>query len=68
MTTFLPKVEVRSQLSAFMVSTQHYYMLGSAYLHSQNEKQYFDRKGSSVDIISEENVFGGLAVTSDVCL
>ena len=55
--TLWSEVEERGQLPAFVVASQHKYCLSKLYLDGQNEAQNFDWEATSVDIISQENVF-----------
>lgn len=50
--TLLSEVEVRSQLPAFVVSSQHYEFLGPCNFHRQKQNQTFDREGASIYVVS----------------
>lgn len=52
--TFHFEVKVTSQLAAFVVSSQHYHRLGVGNLEAEQQDQNFDRKASSVNIISQK--------------
>ena len=54
------KVEVGGELPALVVAPQQIERISELYFESDDECQYFAGEAAAVDIVSEEEILGGL--------
>lgn len=53
-------------MSALVVAAQHVHCAFEAYLDGQDEAQHFDGEAAAVDVVSQEDVLGGVEGSASV--